>query len=128
MVPRGRERATLLGGSPQGRADTGLCQYLVLTSDVRVLRLPTTQRPATASGVTFINLGDETGMINVIVSPGCFIRSKRTVTSSAALIIRGRVERSKGVTNLVADTIERIPGRQNDLPRVPLNPQVYPGG
>lgn len=48
-------------------------------------------------------------MINVIVSPGCFIRSKRTITSSAALIIRGRVERSQGVTNLVADKIERLP-------------------
>jgi error-prone DNA polymerase len=56
------------------------------------------QRPATASGVTFVNLEDETGFINVIVSPGCFIRSKRTITSSAALIIRGRVERSQGVT------------------------------
>jgi error-prone DNA polymerase len=67
------------------------------------------QRPATASGVTFINLEDETGFINCIVSPGCFIRSKRTITSSAALIIRGRVERSQGVTNLVADKIERLP-------------------
>jgi error-prone DNA polymerase len=67
------------------------------------------QRPATASGVTFMNLEDETGMINVVISVGCFIRSKRTITSSAALIIRGRVERSQGVTNLVADKIERLP-------------------
>jgi error-prone DNA polymerase len=67
------------------------------------------QRPATASGVTFMNLEDETGMINIVISVGCFIRSKRTITSSAALIIRGRVERSQGVTNLVADKIERLP-------------------
>ncbi|WP_433015927.1 OB-fold nucleic acid binding domain-containing protein [Kribbella sp. CA-294648] len=67
------------------------------------------QRPATASGVTFINLEDETGFVNVIVSPGCFIRSKRIITSSAALIIRGGLERSQGVTNLVADKIERLP-------------------
>lgn len=61
-------------------------------------------RPPPASS---FNLEDETGFINVIVSPGCFIRSKRTITSSAALIIRGRLERSQGVTNLVADKIER---------------------
>ena len=45
------------------------------------------QRPATASGVTFMNLEDETGMINVICSGGVFIRSKRAITSSAALMI-----------------------------------------
>jgi error-prone DNA polymerase len=67
------------------------------------------QRPATASGVTFMNLEDETGMINVVISVGCFIRSKRIITSSAALVIRGRVERAQGVTNLVADKIERLP-------------------
>jgi error-prone DNA polymerase len=66
-----------------------------------------TQRSATAAGVTFLN--DETGVVNVIFSRDCFIRSKRTITSSAALIIRGRVERSQGVTNLVADKIERLP-------------------
>jgi len=67
------------------------------------------QRPATAAGVTFLNLEDETGMINIVCSNGVFIRSKRTITSSAALIIRGRLERSQGVTNLVADKIERLP-------------------
>jgi len=29
------------------------------------------QRPATAQGVTFINLEDETGMVNILCSPGC---------------------------------------------------------
>jgi error-prone DNA polymerase len=66
-------------------------------------------RLATAGGVTFLNLEDETGMINVVCSANVFIRSKRTITSSAALIIRGRVERSQAVTNLVADKIERLP-------------------
>src|SRR3546814_7755362 len=30
------------------------------------------QRPATASGTTFINLEDETGLINIVVSKGCW--------------------------------------------------------
>ncbi len=67
------------------------------------------QRPATASGVTFMNLEDETGMVNIVITVGCFIRNKRTIISSAALIISGRVERSQGVTNLAAEKIERLP-------------------
>ncbi|WP_432951249.1 error-prone DNA polymerase (plasmid) [Kribbella sp. CA-253562] len=67
------------------------------------------QRPATASGVTFINLEDETGFINVIVSPGCWKRHRTVARDSAALIVRGRLERANGVTNLVAERLERLP-------------------
>jgi error-prone DNA polymerase len=66
------------------------------------------QRPATASGVTFMNLEDETGMINVVISVGCWNKYARTARDSNALIIRGRVERAKGVVNLVADRLERL--------------------
>jgi error-prone DNA polymerase len=44
-------------------------------------------------------------MINVIVSPGRSIRSKKIINSGAALIVRGRVQRAGGVTNLVADKL-----------------------
>lgn len=67
------------------------------------------QRPATASGVTFINLEDETGFTNVIVSPGCWARHRTAARDSAALVVRGRLERANGVTNLVADRLERLP-------------------
>jgi error-prone DNA polymerase len=67
------------------------------------------QRPATASGVTFMNLEDETGMINVVISVGCWNRHRAVARDSSALIIRGRVERAKGVINLVADHFERLP-------------------
>jgi error-prone DNA polymerase len=67
------------------------------------------QRPATASGVTFLNLEDETGMINIICSGGVWNRYRRIARESSALIIRGRLERSQGVTNLVADKLERLP-------------------
>ena len=52
--------------------------------------------------------GDETGMINVVISVGCWNRYARTARDSNALIIRGRVERAKGVVNLVADHLERL--------------------
>jgi error-prone DNA polymerase len=67
------------------------------------------QRPATAGGVTFMNLEDETGMINVVCSEGVWNRYRRVARESGALVIRGRVERAQGVTNLVADKIERLP-------------------
>ncbi|MGH3432574.1 MAG: OB-fold nucleic acid binding domain-containing protein, partial [Thermocrispum sp.] len=67
------------------------------------------QRPATASGITFLNLEDETGMVNVVCSPGLWGRYRRIARDSSALVVRGRVEHSEGVTNLVADGLERLP-------------------
>jgi error-prone DNA polymerase len=65
------------------------------------------QRPATASGITFVNIEDETGLINVICSVGVWTRYRRVVREAPALIIRGILERSpEGVTNLLADRFE----------------------
>jgi error-prone DNA polymerase len=62
------------------------------------------QRPATASGITFINLEDEHGLMNVVCSVGVWNRYRRIVRESPALIVRGMLERSvEGVTNVVAD-------------------------
>jgi error-prone DNA polymerase len=63
------------------------------------------QRPATAQGVTFLNLEDETGLINVIVSAGCWKRHRRAARASPALIIDGRLERVETVINIVAERI-----------------------
>ena len=64
------------------------------------------QRPATAGGVTFVNLEDETGMLNVTCSPGLWQRYRRVARTSSALIVRGRLEKAEGVLNLVADRLE----------------------
>ena len=67
------------------------------------------QRPATASGVTFLNLEDEHGLVNVICTVGVWNRYRRVVRDSPALIARGILERSpEGVTNLVADAFEDL--------------------
>jgi error-prone DNA polymerase len=66
------------------------------------------QRPATAGGVTFLNLEDETGMLNVVCSLGFWSRYRRVLRSSAALLVRGRLERAEGVTNLVAEQVEPL--------------------
>jgi error-prone DNA polymerase len=65
------------------------------------------QRPATASGITFVNLEDETGLINVICSVGVWNRYRRVTRDASAMIVRGILERSpEGVTNLLADKFE----------------------
>ncbi|MEV0394328.1 error-prone DNA polymerase [Polymorphospora rubra] len=66
------------------------------------------QRPATAGGVTFVNLEDETGMLNVTCSPGLWQRYRRVARTSTALVVRGRLEKTEGVTNLVADRLDPI--------------------
>ncbi|MGC5171593.1 error-prone DNA polymerase [Microbacterium sp. DT81.1] len=67
------------------------------------------QRPATASGVTFLNLEDEHGLVNVICSVGMWNRYRRVVRDAPALIVRGILERStEGVTNLLADRFEDL--------------------
>ncbi|MGH3721526.1 MAG: error-prone DNA polymerase [Pseudonocardiaceae bacterium] len=61
------------------------------------------QRPATAGGVTFLNLEDETGMVNVICSPGFWVRYRTIVRAGPALLLRGRLQTAQGVTNVLAE-------------------------
>ncbi|PRX43315.1 DnaE-like error-prone DNA polymerase [Prauserella shujinwangii] len=69
------------------------------------------QRPATAGGVTFLNLEDETGMVNVICTAGLWRRYHRIARSSAALLVRGVVEKADGVVSLRADRLQHLPMR-----------------
>jgi error-prone DNA polymerase len=66
------------------------------------------QRPATASGVIFINLEDETGMVNVICSVGLWSRYRQVARGASALLIRGVIERDGGAISIVADRIAAI--------------------
>lgn len=67
------------------------------------------QRPSTAHGITFVNLEDETGLINVVCSPGLWKRYRRVARAAPALLVRGRLERVDGVINVVADKLEVLP-------------------
>ncbi len=67
------------------------------------------QRPATAGGTMFVNLEDETGLINVVVSQGCWVRHRQVAVRAPALLVRGRLERAEGVVNVVAERIEPLP-------------------
>jgi error-prone DNA polymerase len=60
------------------------------------------QRPDTASGVIFVTLEDETGMINVVVWRGVADRQRRALLASQLLAVHGVVEREGEVVHLVA--------------------------
>ncbi|MEZ5322426.1 MAG: error-prone DNA polymerase [Microthrixaceae bacterium] len=67
------------------------------------------QRPATAGGTMFVNLEDETGLINVVCSPGCWARYRGVARRAPAMLVRGRLERADGVVNVVAHRLQTLP-------------------
>jgi error-prone DNA polymerase len=73
------------------------------------------QRPATAQGVTFMNLEDETGLVNVVCSAGAWVRFRRVARSSPAIIVDGRLERVETVINVVVERIRPLPLRTRSL-------------
>jgi error-prone DNA polymerase len=100
VIPAGR----LLGAETDGR---------VLVGGVVTHR----QHPESARGTVFLNLEDETGMVNVICSPGAWQRWRHCARHSPALLVRGRLERVDGVVSVVAEKISRL-----DLGSAPLPP------
>ncbi|MGO2575273.1 MAG: error-prone DNA polymerase [Brevibacterium aurantiacum] len=60
------------------------------------------QRPATASGITFINLEDEFGMLNVVATAGLMKRFRPIATSRNALVVTGLIQRGGEVVSLYA--------------------------
>src|SRR5258705_2788384 len=64
------------------------------------------QRPGTAKGFVFLNLEDETGLINVIVRPALFHRHRLALVSESFLLIEGTLQRQDNLTSLRA---ERLP-------------------
>ncbi|GFG68378.1 error-prone DNA polymerase [Mycolicibacter senuensis] len=63
------------------------------------------QRPSTARGVTFVNLEDETGMVNVLCTPGVWTRHRRLAQTATALLIRGRVQNASGAVTVLAERL-----------------------
>ena len=110
-----RERLNRLGALPAAEVTKAENKDRVLIGGAVTHR----QRPATASGVTFLNIEDETGMINVICSPGLWARYRTVARTSAAMLIRGTVEKADNVVSIVAERLApldlRIPSRSRDF-------------
>lgn len=66
------------------------------------------QRPGTASGVIFVTLEDEHGMLNVVVWRAVGEQQRRPLLQARLLQVEGHLEREAGVQHLIA-------GRLTDL-------------
>jgi error-prone DNA polymerase len=66
------------------------------------------QQPESAHGAVFLNLEDETGMVNIVCSRGAWVRWKPVARSCPALLVRGRIERSEGSMTLVAERFDSL--------------------
>jgi DNA-directed DNA polymerase III PolC len=60
------------------------------------------QRPATASGVTFLTLEDESGQVNVIVWERVGREQRAALLESRLLEVHGELQQQEGVSHLIA--------------------------
>ncbi|MBC7461049.1 MAG: DNA polymerase III subunit alpha [Thermoleophilia bacterium] len=67
------------------------------------------QQPGTAKGMVFLLMEDETGQLNVIVSPQLYKEQRTTIRGEPMLRVVGRLERHDRVVNLVAREAHRLP-------------------
>ncbi|HTT86276.1 MAG TPA: OB-fold nucleic acid binding domain-containing protein, partial [Acidimicrobiales bacterium] len=112
-VELARPRLDALGVVPAGRLLGAETDGRVLVGGVVTHR----QHPESAKGTVFLNLEDETGMVNVICSPGAWRRWRQNARHAPALLVRGRLERTDGVVSVVAEKISPL-----DLGPTPLPP------
>jgi len=66
------------------------------------------QRPGTAKGFVFLTLEDETGMINVVVTPDRFERDALLISHSPLLLVRGVLQVEQQVVNVRAKRFKAL--------------------
>ncbi len=85
---------------------------LELTADGSVVKLAgmvvARQRPATAKGVVFMLLEDETGVVNLVVLPPAYKRHRLAVRTASFVRVEGKLERREGVINVVVSRLEAL--------------------
>ncbi len=78
--------ATMRDGEPVAHAGLVICR----------------QRPGTAKGFVFLTLEDETGTINVVITPQRFERQALLISRTPLLLVRGILQVENGVYNIRA--------------------------
>ncbi len=60
------------------------------------------QMPASAKGVMFITIEDETGIANLVIWPTLYEKQRRTILGASMLGVDGRIQREGEVVHLIA--------------------------
>jgi error-prone DNA polymerase len=66
------------------------------------------QRPGTAKGFVFLTLEDETGLVNVVVTPKRFERQALMISTARLLLVRGSLQVEQSVVNLRGDHFREL--------------------
>jgi len=96
---------------PAARLSTLKNDRQVKVAGVVLLR----QRPATANGITFVTLEDETGVVNLIVRMPVWERYRRVARGSVAMIAHGRLQMENEVIHVLVNRLEDMSERLADL-------------
>ena len=104
LARAGVVRAADLGGRPDGAT--------VRVAGSVIVR----QRPGTAKGFVFLSLEDETGIANVIVTPGMFTRNRLVLVTSPILLVKGILQSQDGVLSVRAATVQPISVHGHAIP------------
>lgn len=99
-----RERGTLKGCRCASELPALRHQQLVRVAGLVTCR----QRPGTASGVTFITLEDETGLVNVVVWETTARQFKQPYLTARLLKVKGILERHGEVIHIIAGQLEDL--------------------
>jgi error-prone DNA polymerase len=66
------------------------------------------QRPHTASGVVFMTLEDETGLINLVFWSSVFEANRHIATHAKILLVGGKLDKRQGVTHIIVRLLHRL--------------------
>lgn len=66
----------------------------------------TRQRPATAKGLIFLTVEDETGSANVVIYPDVWEAAPHPARRAAVLVVHGRIQRRGAVVHVLATQLE----------------------
>jgi len=98
LAARGVSEIAAANAAPEGRrmcvAGIALCR----------------QRPATAKGMIFLTIEDESGAANIVVRPDVWAAADHAARRAAVLLVEGRIQRRGTVVHVVATRLESALG------------------
>jgi error-prone DNA polymerase len=112
MTVTSHPMAQLRSRLPQGCSDSRDLTELRHGIKVRIGGLVVArQRPSTASGIVFVLLEDEFGVINLVVPPPVYERHRLTVRTEPLMLVEGKLERHAkggGAINVLVSRVESV--------------------
>ena len=97
LTPNGVRTAREVLALPDGSRDVAVAGLVICR-----------QRPGTAKGFVFLTLEDETGLVNVVVTPKQFDRQALLITTAPLLLVRGALQVEQRVVNLRGETFRAL--------------------